>query len=97
VNNVGYSLRVRCRARSAAPDCVVDLCELVRHSICDVCTRRRPTVCAQYYAVFEVDCHAGGGQKLRDGGEQVTNMEVPRLRVLCQLVVGRHEMQSWLT
>lgn len=44
LDNVGHRLCVGCRTGSAAPDGVVDLCEFVRDSVCDVCSGRRPTV-----------------------------------------------------
>jgi hypothetical protein len=43
--DVSDSLCVRRRARSTAPDCVVDLCELVGDSVCDVGAGGRPAVC----------------------------------------------------
>jgi hypothetical protein len=44
LDNVCHCLRVCCRTRTAAPDCVMHLCELVCDSICNVCARGRPAV-----------------------------------------------------
>lgn len=49
------------RTGSAAPDGVVNLGQLVRHSIRDVCSGRRSAVCAQDDSVSEGDCHAARG------------------------------------
>ena len=43
--DVSDSLCVRRRTRSTAPDCVVDLCELVGDSVCDVGAGGRSAVC----------------------------------------------------
>jgi hypothetical protein len=60
VDDIRDSLGISCAARPAAPDSVVNLCELVRDSVGNICSRGRSAVCAQYYAILEVDCHARG-------------------------------------
>lgn len=44
LDHVGDGLGVGCGAGAAAPDGVMDLCELVRHAVGDVGARRRPGV-----------------------------------------------------
>ena len=77
VNDVGDRLRIGRRTGSTAPDGIMNLGQLVRHPIGDVCPRRRPTIGSQDDSAVEGDGHAVGhvsapnettGMILEEGG-----------------------------
>lgn len=61
LDNVGNCLGVCGRTGSAAPDCVVNLGELVGNTVGDVGAGCGSAVCAEDNTILEVDGHAGDG------------------------------------
>lgn len=61
VDDIGDGLCVGCGAGPAAPYRVVDLCELVSHSVGDIGSGRCAAVCSEDNAVVELGCHAEWG------------------------------------